>query len=255
MAAGRGLADLLFPPRCLNCTAELDDGARPYGDVHLCEDCLDQIDVFAGPMCGRCGAPLPVATRGDDQVPIAASAVDGCFRCRGPKVWFDATVALGHYEGLLREIVLRMKHEPGDALSLAMGRLFVTARRAELARMDVDVVAPIPSHWRRRMVHRTNSAAILAEVLAGSLKRPLAERLLRRRRHTKRQADVNPSERWKNVRSAFALRGGYHLNAAHVLLVDDVFTTGATCSEAARALREAGAARVTVAVIAKAMGD
>jgi predicted amidophosphoribosyltransferase len=56
------------------------------------------------------------------------------------------------------------------------------------------------------------------------------------------------------VRRAFAVRAGYHLNAAHVLLVDDVLTTGATCSDAARALRQAGAARVTVAVIARAMG-
>jgi ComF family protein len=254
-AARRGLAELLFPPQCLNCTAELNEATSAYRNVHLCEECLDHIEVFAGPMCGRCGAPLPVATRGEERIPIRMPEDDRCFRCRGPKMWFDATIALGHYDGLLREIILRMKHARGDALSLAMGRLFATGRAPELAGIDVDVVAPIPSHWCRRIVHRTNSAAILAEVLARHMRRPLAERLLRRRRHTKRQPDVNPSERWKNVRSAFAVRGGYHLRDAHVLLVDDVFTTGATCSEAARALREAGAAQVTVAVVARAMGD
>jgi predicted amidophosphoribosyltransferase len=196
-----------------------------------------------------------VAARGGEQIPVDANRENGCYRCRGRKIWFDATIALGHYDGLLRDIVLRMKDAPGDALSLAMGRVLVNERRTQLAEIDPDVVAPIPSHWRRRIVHQTNSAAILAEVVAGDLRRPLAERLLRRRRHTKRQSDVNPSERWRNVRSAFAVRAGYHLRAAHVLLVDDVLTTGATCSEAARALRKAGAARVTVAVIARAMGN
>src|SRR5262245_37199491 len=94
-AARRGLANLLFPPQCLNCTAELDEATSAHGSVHLCEECLDQIEIFAGPMCARCSAPLPVATRGEEQVPIAANMGDGCFRCRGPKMWFDATIALG----------------------------------------------------------------------------------------------------------------------------------------------------------------
>jgi predicted amidophosphoribosyltransferase len=95
----------------------------------------------------------------------------------------------------------------------------------------------------------------LAEVLAKKLGVPRAERLLRRSRSTLRQFDLTPPERWKNVRGAFAVRAGYHLRAAHVLLVDDVLTTGATCSEAARALRSAGAEQVTIAVLARAMGN
>ena len=68
-----------------------------------------------------------------------------------------------------------------------------------------------------------------------------------------RQSDVSATDRWKNIRRAFSIRGGYHLNDAHVLLVDDVLTTGATCSEAAKVLLRAGAAKVTVAVIARAV--
>jgi predicted amidophosphoribosyltransferase len=169
-------------------------------------------------------------------------------------LWFDETAALGHYDGRLRDLVLRMKRAEGDALSLAMGRLLFVQRASRLAEIGADVVAPIPLHWRRRLVHRTNSAAVLAEVLAGRLRVPLAERLLRRSRSTVPQFDLTPPERWKNVRGAFSVRGGYHLRKAHVLLVDDVLTTGATCSEAAKALRKAGAERITVAVIARAMG-
>jgi predicted amidophosphoribosyltransferase len=177
-----------------------------------------------------------------------------CYRCRGPRLWFDETVALGAYEGSLREIILRMKSAEGDPLSLTMGRLFVQKRAGRLLEIGADVLAPIPSHWRRRLVHRTNSAAVLAEILAGQLRVPLAERLLRRSRYTVRQSDLSPTDRWSNMRRAFSVRGGYHLREAHVLLVDDVLTTGATCSEAAKELRKAGAKRVTVAVIARAMG-
>jgi predicted amidophosphoribosyltransferase len=170
-------------------------------------------------------------------------------------LWFDATIALGLYSGRFREIALRMKQAEGDALSLTVGRLIWRMRSEQLAQLQADVVVPIPLHWRRRMVHRTNSAAMLAEVLSSKMGVPLADRLLRRNRSTLRQFDLNPPKRWENVRKAFAVRAGYHLRDAHVLLVDDILTTGATCSEAARALRNAGAARVTVVVVARAFGN
>jgi predicted amidophosphoribosyltransferase len=251
---GRGLADLLFPPSCACCAAELDESTSANRDVRLCESCLDEMEIFSEPMCGRCGAPVPDILADEGQVPIQSRVPAGCYRCGGRKLWFDETVALGHYDGRLRDAVLHMKRAEGDALSLTMGQLFWDQRGERLAKIGADVVVPIPLHWRRRMVHRTNSAAVLAEVMAGKLRVSFADRLLKRNRYTVRQTDVSPSERWNNVRRAFAVRAGYHLNAAHVLLVDDVLTTGATCSDAARALRQAGAARVTVAVIARAMG-
>jgi ComF family protein len=170
-------------------------------------------------------------------------------------LWFDRTVALGPYSGQLRELVLRMKSAEGDAISQAVGRLMWQERGERLAGLAVDVVVPIPLHWRRRIEHRTNSAAVLAEVLGARLRVPRAEGLLRRTRATLRQFDLTPPKRWENVRRAFAVRAGHHLHEAHVLLVDDILTTGATCSEAARALRAAGAAQVTVAVVARAFGE
>jgi ComF family protein len=250
----RGLADLLFSPSCANCAAELDETAGVDRDASLCDGCLDEMEIFSEPMCGRCAAPVPGILRAADRVAQESRSRTGCYRCSKRKLWFDETIALGSYEGSLREIVLRMKRADGDSLSLAMGRLLVAKRAGRVAEIGADVVAPIPSHWRRRIVHRTNSAAVLAEILAGHLRVPLAERLMRRSRYTVRQSDLSPTERWTNVRRAFSVRAGYHLKDAHVLLVDDVLTTGATCSEAARALRRAGAARVTVAVIARAIG-
>ena len=251
----RGTLDLVFPAACASCGTELGDGEQPAEDVPFCADCFDRLDLFAGAVCELCGAPVP--TLGVDNGEAIGMQRDkpGCYRCWGHKLWFDATIAAGAYEGLLRDLILRMKTAQGDALSLALGRLIWRERKEQLRGLAADVVAPIPLHWRRRIAHQTNSAGMIAEIVASRLRLPLAAGLLRRRRHTVPQSQVTPTQRWKNVRAAFSLSGGQHLKQAHVLLVDDILTTGATCSEAARTLREAGAARVTVVVAARALGS
>lgn len=249
-----GLANLVFPPACHSCGDEIEGDAN--SGYLLCGPCVEEMEFFSDPVCEVCFAPLPFARRSDDGSGNSKRKKDrGCYRCRGRRMWFDHTVALGHYGGRLRDLVLTMKEASGDAVSLAMGRLMMEQCGARLAACNVDVVTPIPLHWRRRIAHRTNSAAVLAEVLSAKLGVPRADRLLRRTRSTLRQFDLNPPKRWENVRRAFAVRAGYHLRDAHVLLVDDILTTGATCSEAAKALKAAGAARVTVAVIARAFGE
>lgn len=255
-ALPRATIELVFPPACASCGSELDPDESPLRDVRLCDPCYDSIDVLHEPMCRRCGGPLPLLSNpGKASEPADAKTPAGCYRCRGRrKMWFDETVAAGLYEGRLRELLLTMKTDQGDPLSLVMGHLLWNLRRERLQALDIDVVAPIPLHWRRRLSHRTNSAALVAEVLATRLRVPLADGLLRRRRPTQPQSELTPPKRWENVRHAFSLGGGYHLTSAHVLLVDDILTTGATCSAAARVLRKSGAARVTVAVVGRAIG-
>jgi predicted amidophosphoribosyltransferase len=228
---------------------EIDARESRATDLPFCDACFESLDLLHGPMCGRCGGPLPIL------LPLpSGEGSKGCYRCRGRKMWFDETIAAGLYEGRLRDLLLRMKTDRGDPLSLAMGQLVWQVRRERLEALKVDVVAPIPLHWRRRFAHRTNSAAVLAEVLASRLGAPMADGLLRRRRPTRPQFELTPPKRWENVRQAFCVGASHHLMKAHVLLVDDILTTGATCSEAARTLRKAGAERVTVAVVARAIG-
>jgi ComF family protein len=252
-----GFANFVFPPTCVSCESELDSAQSGTSDVPLCDLCLERLEFFGEPVCEQCGAPVPFPrfAKQDGENSNRRAKDVGCYRCRGRKMWFDATIALGHYEGRLRDLLLRMKAHTGDGVSLALGRLMWQRCGERLAACEADVVAPIPLHWRRRISHRTNSAAVLAEVLSSKMGVPWADGLLRRTRSTLRQFDLNPPKRWENVRRAFAVRAGYHLRDAHVLLVDDILTTGATCSEAAKALRAAGAARVTVAVVARAFGE
>ena len=237
---GRQALDLVFPPRCLFCERDLGAG-RP---VLLCGDCRKALST-ASTRCPRCGAA----------VEQAASLEQGCFRCRLLRFRFRQVIALGGYRGPLREAVLRMKHANHEALSITMGHLLWQLRGRELAAARPTLVAPIPMHWTRRLVRNTNSAELLAQVLARRLGVPALPRLLRRTRRTRPQGSLSATRRRQNVRGALAVRHTAACRGASVLLVDDVLTTGSTADEAARVLVRSGASRVIVAVLARSESD
>jgi ComF family protein len=237
--------DLIFPAACMSCGDELGADDFDAGEIPFCRACLAEFALSPGGACLRCAAPLPGGA-------VQPQRSTGCVHCQGRRFWFHGAMAAGRYTGRLRDLVLRMKQAEENALSLAMGRLIWERCRERLLAAEVDVVAPVPLHWRRRMAHGTNSAAVLAEILSARLRVPTSSRALRRCRNTPPQFSLSTSERRVNVRGAFAARAGRRIRDAHVLLVDDIMTSGATCNEAARMLRQAGARRVTVVVATRA---
>jgi len=175
--------------------------------------------------------------------------------CDGARLKFDAAVSLGPYRSELGRAVLRMKRAAGDTLAAAMGRLLYLRRGGDVAALRPDLVAPVPMFWTRRLVRGTNSAEILAEVLADQLHVPLARGMIVRCRNTLPQARLKPRERFANVRGAFRVRAGYAWDGLRVVLVDDILTTGATASEVAGVLKRAGVSRVAAVVLARGTGD
>ena len=239
----RALLDLLFPPRCASCDADLAGSSGPMLLCDRCQEGMAPWEWFGCPSCGAAMAPGP-------------STALACRACWGTPFHFDTVVPLGGYSGSLREIVLRMKRVWGEPLSVAMGEYLVLRRGDRLAALEPEVVVPVPMYWGRRWVRKTNSPDVVADRLARFLGIPLLERALRRSRNTRPQKDLRQLDRFQNVRGAFRLRAGYDLRDARVLLVDDVLTTGATCNEAAKVLKQDGGAKaVAVAVLARAEGD
>lgn len=239
---GSALLDVAFPPACVACgesTAALQERSRDF-----CAECLAAIAPAEGTVpCLRCATPI---------VGLALDAPPtDCAECRGEKWRFEATLALGPYEGLLRRLVLQAKRPGHDRLARALGgRLASVARERGFG--DNAIVCPTPSHWWRRFTRGANSPDAIADGLAAGLGARLAFPL-RRTRNTAKQADLAPGRRRTNVRGAFAADGA-RLGGATVLLVDDVLTTGATLDAAARALRAAGAERVITAVVTRRTG-
>ena len=177
----------------------------------------------------------------------------GCAACRNRALGFDAAVALGAYEGELRELCLRLKHEQNAWLAPCLSELLVEARRDAFSALCFDqvLIVPVPLHWWRYWRRGYNQAEALAEGLAKQLKLPI-RRSLKRIVGTRQLAGLSRSARGDVVHSVFRVRARSKMAGRTVLLVDDVLTTGVTtCGAAARALKKAGAARVVVAVIAR----
>ncbi|HUY35926.1 MAG TPA: ComF family protein [Pirellulales bacterium] len=232
-----GLTQLVFPACCAGCDGELPDAAPAWA---LCDTCRARLAPSDALRCGRCGA---IAAH-------AAGDATGCDDCRPRSLGFDRVWVWGDYVGEIRAAVLRMKHAREEPLSAAIGHLLADRLCEPLAAWQADVVTCVPMHWSRRWARGTNSAEILAEIIAGRLRLPLAGRVVSRRRRTQPQAGLAPSERFNNVRGAFRVRSGVSFGDARVLLLDDVLTTGATCGEIARLFKRAGAKQVAVLVVA-----
>ena len=240
---GRATLNLLFPPQCAFCLKELL--APQPGEPSLCAACRSKLSPGEGLRCSRCGGSVPR--------PVAPN--ERCHHCRDQRFYFEAVTAIGVHRGDLREAVLAAKHETREPLAYALGGLLWAARGDEIAGWRPDVVAPIPMHWMRRFRRGLNSPELLAQTMAAKLRIPALPRMLRRRRSTLPQGSLPPTKRWTNLRGALRLARGYDCQAARVLVVDDVLTTGATANEAARVLRKAGAASVCVAVVSRGEGE
>jgi ComF family protein len=235
----RGAAfDLLFPPRCTACAAELGED---HGDIMLCSSCGAKLPMIDWPVCPRCAAPVPEA----QGVQLA------CSHCRGDKLRFSRTIALGSYVGLLRQLIMRMKTDRSELVARILVELAWRELQDRLVELKTDVVTAVPMHPWRRWRRGTNPPRTIAERLAEKLAVPAAGGMLRLVRNVPPQVGLSRPARFRNMAGEMAVRTAYHLEAAHVLLVDDILTTGATCSEAARVLRRAGAEEVSVFVLAR----
>ncbi|MBM4017871.1 MAG: ComF family protein [Planctomycetes bacterium] len=195
------------------------------------------------PLCGRNAGPY-------------ASGPDGCLFCRNYPVRFDAAVRVGPYEEPLRGLILRFKGQGRADLAPFLGRLL--AERVALAPWAdrVEVVVPVPLHWTRRARRGFNQSDLLAREVRLAGARQAARGRLRRTRPTPHQMLLPSARRHSNVRGAF--RPGWFaagVKGRGVLLVDDVMTSGTTIAECERAVRQAGAAEVYVAVLATADYD
>ena len=245
-ASWRNATNLLMPPRCVLCEAELDEAASRQ----VCALCASELTGEAHPACGRCGMRVPTSGRQD------------CAHCRTRRFRFDRTFRLGEYIGPLRDAVLRAKTIAGEPIAAVLGGLLADAVRTELhngfddadPREQFDLVTCVPAYWWRRLRRGTNSAAVPAQRLARDVGLPALLDLLLCLLNIEKQSALSLDQRRRNVRRAFRTSWGYQIADARILLVDDVMTSGATAHEIAKVLRIAGAASVAVAVAGRALG-
>ena len=235
-----GLLAVAYPQSCAICRASVE--ARKFGVV--CEACWVATRVFKGTeaLCWKCGVLLDF-----EALPVEREEVR-CGRCETQS--FDVARAVGPYKGALRESVLQLKRQPHVAPRLEM--LLIAA--AKLAPLNLSTrIVPVPLHERRLRSRGFNQAMVMAEALSRGLRLPLDEVSLVRVSSTEKyRAGLDAKGRRDTVAGAFVVRHPRLIADENILLVDDVFTTGATVSACAEALHAAGAQNVFVLTVSRA---
>jgi ComF family protein len=234
-----GLLALVYPQTCAICQHSVD--RRRLGSV--CAECwrATQISTEADIVCWKCGATSLGTIAHENREAVR------CRRCDNDS--FTAARACGAYDGALKAAVLALKREPNVSRQLVQ-LLVETQRRPPLD--QATLIIPVPLHPDREKMRGFNQAAIIGKALARRVRLPFDEKSLIRITHSERhRAGMDATARRSSVANAFAVTYPRLIAGENVLLIDDVFTTGATVSAAAEALRVAGAEAVLVLTIAR----
>ena len=189
--------------------------------------------------CRACRTPF------SDDYPLDDN--DLCMVCREGLANFDAAYSFGSYEGTLQQLIHLFKYAKVETLAGPLSHFLMQALPLEA---NFDVIMAMPMHWRKRWERGFNQAELLADPVARRYGLPLAT-ILRRTRYTKSQAGLTEAARRKNLRGSFRLKRPEQVAGKRVLLIDDVFTTGATLRAAAAVLKAAGVARVSALTLAR----
>ena len=230
-------ADLVLPPVCVACRVPVDS----HGLV--CGRCFAGIDFISSPVCTRLGVPLPYDT-GEPYLSAAALAAPPAY---------DRARAVARYSGTMRDLIHSFKYrDRQDGLRL-FARWLAQAGKEVLD--DADLLVPVPLYRSRLWSRRFNQSALLARALEKYIHVQADCFALERTRRTLSQVGLSAAQRRRNVAGAFqvTLARRHAVRGKSVVLVDDVITTGATVEACARVLKRAGAARVDVLALARAV--
>ena len=257
---GRIVGQGLFPHRCCHCqrlyAPEVDNeraGPKPLGqlDRFLCRQCTHLLEFITSPLCEICGRPFET-DHGVDHV---------CSRCESAAYGFEAARSAVTYASAMRRLVHLYKYQGYPQLARPLGGILWSALLSHWQADQFDLVIPVPLHRKRLRRRGFNQSALLlrhwpapagvSPHTAGDCR--MMPDLMVRHRATRPQIGLDADARRANMRDAFSIRDPSIIKAKHVLVVDDVLTTGATANACAWVLRRAGAASVRVLTLARAL--
>ena len=234
-----GLIDIVYPKACVACKTKISKAINV--DNLVCGPCWSNIKKNLPPFCRSCGRHLEKNnfTKGI------------CPRCARTKTHFDRAFSPCAYEGTIKELIHEFKYKGKDYLGKTLGRILSDfIREYSLPIAYLDCVVPVPLHKTRLREREFNQAQILSEHIAREFKKSVLDDALIRNRFTQTQTELKPQMRFSNVKGSFSVQRKNAIENKNILLVDDVLTTSATASEAALALKNAGANIVFVLTLA-----
>ncbi|MCP5002604.1 MAG: ComF family protein [Planctomycetes bacterium] len=233
-----GLLDLLYPGICFGCNRHFSEGS-----AHICRMCLNCIKDDGTERCYKCGLELGLGV---------VSSTRGCSECKRNNLRFERGIFVSGYTGSLKELIKHYKYHKHEFLAKPLADLLINKLENEGIISEIDLIVPVPLHWRRKLTRGFNQSELFAKRISRTFHIPISVNNLYYCKNTLSQTQLSRTERNKNVSGAFDVRKPGLFSKKHILLIDDVLTTGITASECARTLDKAGAEKVFLLALARA---
>jgi ComF family protein len=233
------ITEIIYPATCTVCKNRLKN--KPSIAGFICTNCWGKAKKNLPPFCYSCGRQL-----------AANNFTKGiCPHCVKNRLHFDRAFSPCAYEGVIKKLIHEFKYNNKDYLGLSLSKLMIDFIKEYNLPMDlIDFVIPIPLHTTRLRQREFNQAQILSNHIASEFNKNVLSDGLKRIRNTKTQTELEETKRFLNIQGSFLLNENQDVKNKNILLVDDVLTTGATASEAARVLKNGGANIVFVLTLA-----
>ena len=233
------ISDTLFPPLCIACSEVLPSGHQEV----FCPECRRQITFITGSCCPICGIIFPDSPSGNHL----------CGTCLENRPWFTSARAAVAYDGVMLDAIHQFKYGRNITTGTALARLLAGFDFADINLGIYDAIVPVPLHIKRLRERGFNQSLILASALGKKYGMAVDFSLLKRHKFTLTQTGLDRQEREKNISGAFVAVLPERMQNRNLILVDDVYTTGATINECAKTLVKAGASQVAVLTLARVL--
>jgi len=221
------ILDWIYPPKCVACGMIIPIHDKLHKKFWLCTHCIALFEPISTSICEICGVPT------DD--------INVCSACTTKKHNFTTNHACFVYEDLVRDLLLSLKFRNKKNVAYGLGYLWAGFVKSKAYLLDESIIlVPVPMHPKKQRERGFNQAEILAKILSQELKIPFCN-ILTRTVDTPPMAGLHPSLRAENLQGAFSIVSKISVGGKKLMLVDDIYTTGASLNECALTLKNAGA--------------
>ncbi|MFH1645458.1 MAG: ComF family protein [Candidatus Omnitrophota bacterium] len=229
------IINLIYPIKCQICGNTLEY----YNLDHVCYECFNKIKIASGPFCLKCG------------IPISSEKNMFCGECLTKKYNFQRAWQCCALEGAVQELIYKFKYQKKLFLKSVHSKIMYDFIKKHIDIRYIDALVPVPMKRSQIRKRGYNQAMELSKSLAKITKLPSYNNCIIKVKNTKQQMKLKKNERINNIKAAFAIKNREPLKNKNILLIDDVFTTGATTNECAKTLLSGGAKKVWVLALAR----
>lgn len=237
-----GFLNLIFPLSCEYCGKEIKE-SKGYA---ICSDCIKRIEFITSPYCFQCGKPL------SSMVDFEDKAI--CAECHNKKDHFYHARSIAYYRGVMRKCIHLLKYKKQVKLIQPLGKLMVNYLLQENSYIhidEIDLIIPVPLFRRDYLKRGFNQSGLLARYIADYFSITYTDHCLTKIKENVSQVGLSRIDRKKNVKQVYSVNASYQLNGKNVLLVDDIYTTGATIEACCNELKKIRLKKILVLTLAR----